>query len=85
MKNIWLLILLIPSLKAVSQKKLEYGDFIQWDNKIEWAFETDQYFDLTPKIPKYSITDWYLKKLKTSGINSYKINRDGYSVSKKGN
>jgi hypothetical protein len=41
--------------------------------------ETDNYFDLTPKIPKYSITALYLKKLK-EGVITYQKNRDGFSV-----
>jgi hypothetical protein len=65
---------------AIGQKKLEYGDFIQWDNKIRWAMETDNFLDLTPKMPKYSITAWYLNKLRTEGINIYKLNNDTYSV-----
>lgn len=63
-----------------AQKRLEYGDFIQWDNKIRWAMEIDNYLDLTPKIPKYSITSWYLKKLRTQGIAAYQLNNDKYSV-----
>jgi hypothetical protein len=61
---------------------MEYGDFIQFDNKIQWAMESDNYFDLIPKIPKYSITNWYLKKLRNPGIVSYQKNADGFSVTR---
>src|ERR1035437_9723599 len=62
---------ILLSTTSHAQNKLEYGDFIQWDNKIEWAMESTNYLDLTPKMPKYSISDWYLKKLSKSGITVY--------------
>lgn len=82
MKFIFILFSILFVSKSFAQSKLEYGDFIQWNNKIEWAAETDQYIDLTPKIPKYSIKNWYLQRLRDSGIATYAINPNGYSVTK---
>lgn len=66
-----------------SQKSLEYGDFIQSDNSIQWAMETNNYLDLTPKIPKYSITAWYLKKLsKEKQITVYNPEPNGFSFNR---
>jgi hypothetical protein len=70
----------IFSTTSTAQTKLEYGDFIQLDNKIEWAMETNNYLDLTPKMPKYSISDWYLKKLSKAGITAYQQDSSGFSV-----
>jgi hypothetical protein len=82
MRRTLLLSVLCITLSSISsaQNKLEYGDFIQWDNKIEWAMETNNYLDLTPKMPKYNISDWYLKKLSKGGINVYGQDSEGFAV-----
>jgi hypothetical protein len=77
-----LIVLVFFFYSSSAQTKMEYGDFIQFDNKIQWAMESDNYFDLIPKIPKYSITDWYLKKLRNTGIVSYQKNADGFSLTR---
>ena len=80
MRSMIIFPLLFAGYLGSAQTKFEYGGFIQFDNKIEWAMEIDKYLDLIPKIPNYSITRWYLKKLKQDGITAYLKNADGYSV-----
>jgi len=80
MKSFLSILLLIYSCLCFSQKRLEYGDFIQLNRDIHWAAETDAFLNLMPKTAKYSIKNLYLRKLKDSGIIVYKINSDKYSV-----
>ncbi len=81
MKKLLLTYFFLYSCNCYSQIKLEYGDFIELDNDIAWAAETDVYLNIAAKIPKYSIKNWYLQKLRDSGITAYLLNKDGSSVS----
>ena len=80
MKFILLIAILTYCSNSFSQTRLEYGDFIQTNDNIKWAAETDALLNLMPKTAKYSLKNLYLKKLKDSGIISYQINSDRYSV-----
>jgi len=80
MKRLPLFLAFLYCCNSFSQIRLEYGDFIQTNNNIKWAAETDALLNLMPKTAKYSVKNFYLKKLKESSIKVYKTNSDKYSV-----
>jgi hypothetical protein len=81
MKKLLLTFFFLYSCNCFSQTRLEYGDFVQSDNNITWAAETDVYLNIAAKTPRYSIKNWYLQKMRDSGIIAYRLNEDGFSVS----
>lgn len=59
--------LLINLFSITSFCQSSYLDFIQSDNKIQWAAEYSQVFEITPKIRKYGIKQVLLKQLEKNG------------------
>jgi len=66
-----------------SFSQISYTDFIQKDNKIEWAAEYDQILNITPKVKKFRINSFLFRELAKSGcIDSYKQNGDELTKSR---
>jgi hypothetical protein len=77
MKYFIALLLAILSIPVFAQKEAAYKDFIQQDNKIQWAAEYDQLIEITPTIKHYGIKEVLFKQLQKNGcISNYRIDND---------
>ena len=54
-----------------------YADFIQKDNKIQWAAWYDQILEITPRIKKYGIRQILYRQMQQKDMDSYVAQKNG--------
>ena len=54
-----------------------YADFIQNDNKIQWAAWYDQILEITPRIKKYGIRQILYRQMQQKEIDKYVAEKNG--------
>ncbi|HTB52711.1 MAG TPA: hypothetical protein VK718_08045 [Ferruginibacter sp.] len=77
------LLIILCSISVVTFAQTSYTDFIQRDNKIQWAAQYDQILEITPKVRKFGIREILIQQLqKDSCIENYRIENDKIILSK---